>query len=67
MPDELCRNCGMNPQVQNACFTYNELIQQICSEYSYATLERIHSRWSSGFEMRPMIEPPVQILPITTA
>lgn len=67
MPDELCKNCGINPQVQNVCLTYKEPIQQICSECSYVTLERIHSRCSSGFEMMPMIEPPVQILPITTA
>jgi len=66
MPDESYKNYGVSPQVQNKCFIYKEPIQQICSECSYATLERIHSRCSSGFEIMSRIEPPIQIFPITT-
>lgn len=63
MPDESCRNCGKSLQIQNKCSTCREPIQQICSECRYATLERIHTRCASGFEMMSTIEPPVQILP----
>ncbi|MBS3926759.1 MAG: hypothetical protein KGZ34_08750 [Nitrosarchaeum sp.] len=67
MPEELCRNCGMSLQIQNKCSTCKEPIQQICSECRYTTLERIHSRYSSRFEMMSTIEPPARFLQITIA
>ncbi len=66
MPDESCRNCGVELHVQSTCSTCREPIQQICPECRYVTLERIHTRCTSGLERMSMLEPPVQILPIIT-
>lgn len=51
MPDESCRNCGTELEVETSCSECNQAIQQICPECGYATLERIHFNCTSGLEM----------------
>ncbi|RDJ31300.1 MAG: hypothetical protein DWQ18_03160 [Crenarchaeota archaeon] len=50
MPDELCRNCGNELQVESWCSECRQPIQQLCGNCNYATLERIHADCALGFE-----------------
>ncbi len=60
MPDESCRNCGTDLQVESKCSQCNEPIQQICPECKYATLERIHFDCTLGLEIISKYETPKQ-------
>ena len=51
MPDESCRNCGTELQVESTCSECNQAIQQVCPACGYATLERIHFDCTFGLEM----------------
>lgn len=51
MPDESCRNCGAELEIETTCSECNQAIQQICPKCNYKTLERIHFDCTYGLEM----------------